>query len=252
LGSCKAANTPDVSAPLSDLASRAELHLRTSPTGVAVSLNPVNGASTGTENCFGVKPDARAELNGERLELLDAGGISHTRGGNDYCVFPLFELEGSPTSMTETSTDSVRVWDASASFSLTVRDFTARHAASLTEPPDGRIRSNESVTLSSTPVDDVIATVVAFYSDEPTLVREDGTALPEFVYDETKGPDGLGGAVVFNANTIRFPMGAVPMTTGHLAGHFGLQLPIDDCSGPRSCEVEFRYAFSDLPLEVLP
>jgi hypothetical protein len=256
VASCKLVSTPDtpdVSTPLSELDSKVTLSLETRPTGVGVYLLPSNPDSVNTDNCFGLKTNARAELNGEPVEVTDYGGIKHTRGGESYCVYPGFELDERPESQGESSVDSVRVWDDTAAFVMTVRDFTSTHIAEIAEPVGGLVALNETVTLASTPAsEDVVTAILEFYSDNPTRTRENGTPLPEFTYDETKGPDGSGASTQFLDNTIRFAMGPSALGPGRLNGNLGLALPVEECTGPRECVVRFDYGFSELPVEVVP
>ncbi len=246
--------SPDATQPLSKIASQAKLTLSTSPGSRRfASLEPVGGADP--QVCFAVKSSARARLNGVILTVTDVGGWKGLKSGEHYCTYPLFEVPSSLKPSGTSSIDELSISDDTATLTMIVRDFTALHPVTVAEPSDGKVRSNGTLSLAAAPgLEATTRLLLELYSDHPSRTYPNGDPLPELHVEDQKGPGGSGNTATFSGGNVSLILQSglpLPLGAAKLQGSIGLELQIDQCSGPAACVAVFDAQFSNLPIEVI-
>jgi hypothetical protein len=237
---------PDEAKPLSELAKDVTVVLQQGTAGARVQLMPPD--PTASSPCIAVVDGTRATLNGTPLRLSDFGGTKTNRSGAKSCSVPRFDIDTLPR-LADSFADVLTISDGSATWTMTVENFTANHEVSLEAPANGEVSAGDWVTLAVMPADTVVLASIAFFSGASPASGSE----PEFHYDEIRSSGGARGQVVeFDDSDFRFLMRQAPVGAARVEGKVGLALAVQRCDGPKACQVDFEQAFQDVPVTVVP
>jgi hypothetical protein len=224
---------------------------------IAVTLtDEAQAARSLFDRCPRLGSNTQASVDDTLVPVVTDGFGQVTPGGKfvgTSCAAPKFGISLPQDQVPDESTTTLRIWDATASWSFQIDDIYRPRSLALIAPPDGKMAPGTPVKLAwsapaSEPLDDLARLdVEAVFPPDPFDAFRTAAELSMGSTPSTTtfAPTNAGIAFVF-------PDVLLDAAPGRLTFRQKLKSPpLHDCAGPARCSANVRFE-REVPITILP